>query len=486
MKLFSGLVAALVACGATLFLIGEEWQAFIASAPNTVIPIGIPSYTQGDPITVGATPFAVAVSPDGTMALVTDYTSNDITVLDLTTSPVSTYTVMIDNADATFEVAITPDGKKALVDCALTAGGYGVAVLDLTTSPITMEPSIVQVASAAVISITPDGTRALVAPLALAVGTSMTVLDLTTTPISIATNLVLGSYEGGIAITPDGTKALAISSLLNGVTVLDLTTPVTPTQLYTIPVGRAPFDVAITPDGKRALVTCTGGGAMSAPSGITVLDLTTTPFSVLTDLVPLTAPFFVAITPDGKTGVVTTQTAVLFDAQRKPANGGGSVVVYDLTTTPISVITTLSFETSLLGLAITPDQAPTARFRMRRDGKKIVFNAGSSTSSVGSIAKYHWKFGDGHRKTTTSPVVAHRYHSLYHDHSKKTRTATLTVTNTAGTSTKVTFTGRTVSNHGGSSAIRKHHLITHSRGCFPRVVAKKKIPSPRDLLMAVQ
>ena len=435
MKLFSGLVATLVACSATVIGMGEEWQTFVTSQSGTIVPIGIPSYTQGDPIIVGSLPVKVAITPDRTKALVTDAYSNEISVLDLTTSPISTSTVSIPGVISTFGIAVTPNGNKALVACDLGSEVHSVAFLDLTTNPITVDPSSIIVPISGTIAITPDGKHALIGGLNSSAPV-LTVLDLTTTPFSVSTNLVIGFFSGGIAITPDGKRALAISSLL---------------------------------------------------SAVTVLDLTTTPISVETSLIPLTLPACVAIAPDGKTAAVTVRANVGNAGGGVSANGGGGVVFFDLTTTPISVIDTPSFAVlSPIGLAITPDQAPTAHFFVKRDEKKVTFNARSSTSPVGSVEKYHWKFGDGHKKTTTSPVVTHKYHSLYHKHSKRPIAATLTVTNTAGTSTRVVFTGQTVSRNGGPSAVCKHPVTMHSRGPDPRTIVKDKSLSLSALLMAAQ
>ena len=496
MNVFSGLVAILVACGTAL--LGTEWQALVGTSYSPygeVIPIGIPSYTEGTPVSVLAEPISIAITPDGTKALVANYyqdnSSGNISVLDLTVSPMSVTEVPITEASNVMSVAITPDGKRALFGfISASSSTPSVGSLDLTTNPISVSTSAVLVPSAGSIAITPDGKEALVGSMPLDRGTStpvMTVLDLTTTPISIVTNFVTGLFDGGIAITPDGTKALAVTTETSTVTVLDLTAKPYPVQLRTIGVGISPLDVAITPDGKKALVTCRGGGLLPTP-GITVLDLTKTPICVQTLLVSTTyTPSFLAITPDSSKAVVSTGGVGLVSGlEGLPANGGGMVAVFDLTTVPISQIETPSFYIyAPLAVAITPDEAPTARFKMKRHGKKVTFNAGSSSSPVGTIQKYHWNFGDGHKKTTDSSFVKHTYRSLYRKHSRKPMVAKLTVTNTAGTSTHITFTGRTVSNHGGSSAVCKHHVVRHSRGIRLQAVKRSPLSLPA-LLTAAQ
>jgi YVTN family beta-propeller protein len=472
MKYFSGLVAILATCYSAL-LGTTGWEAFVTSVPFTipgaVIPIDLSSYTQGDFVGVAAVPTSIAITPDARRALVTNEYSNEVSVLDLTTSPVTVSTVTIE-AGQPVNVAITPDGTKAVVMCMASVATpltpYVPVALDLTTNPITVTPSTVVVGGSS-LAITPDGRRALVGG-SNRDASGISILNITTTPISLETTFTIGLTDGGIAVTPDGKRALAISSDLNSVTVIDLTMTPHPDQVHTITLGQLPTNVAITPDGTRALVTC--GGSSSALPGITVLDLTTTPISVEAPFISLDViPRAIAITPDGKRAVVTTSTV-----------GGGqlylpappvitsSILIFDLTTSPISEISTPSFDMQdLTDVAISPDQAPTARFTFKRDGRKVTFDASSSTSPIGTIATYSWRFGDGHRATTTSPTITHKYHNLpkekSHKHDDKPIVVTLTVTNTAGTSTEITFTGRTVSNNGGSSAVRRHSLVASPR-----------------------
>lgn len=478
MKHFLGLVTTLAACSAVLFGTGADWQAFVTSVPDSVpgavVPIDLSSYLQGDFVGVDYDPTSIAITPDGKRALVTIYDSLEVAVLDLSASPITTSTVSMASVGAPINIAITPDGTRAVVVCVPASSKASVidslsivAVLDLTTNPVTLEPSVVEVDGGIFVAITPDGKRAIVVPGDQSQSTVLTVLDLTTTPISIETNMVTGIFFGGIAITPNGKRALGVVGPLNAVTVLNLTKKPNPEQVHTITVSLSPINVAITPNGKRALVICgtSSSGALpaliaSVQPGITVLNLTTTPISVENLLIPLSiAPTAIAITPDGKRAVVTgiaPQRAGEQGAAPRRSQGP-TVVVFDLTTSPISQITTPPMVIPApTDVAISPDQAPTARFTMKRDGKKVTFDASSSTSPVGAIARYTWKFGDGHKAKTRSPIITHKYHNL---DGKKPIIVKLTVTNTAGTSTKITFTGRTVYNHGGPSAVCRQPLI---------------------------
>ena len=99
------------------------------------------------------------------------------------------------------------------------------------------------------------------------------------------------------------------------------------------------------------------------------------------------------------------------------------------------------------------------------------FDATSSTTPTGSIASYRWDFGDGVVQTVQSPTVTHTYSSA------GPKMVTLTVTNTGGTSTEVTFTGQTVSNNGGPSAVTQQNVDISIVMAPPRFLWEAKDPS---------
>jgi PKD repeat protein len=66
--------------------------------------------------------------------------------------------------------------------------------------------------------------------------------------------------------------------------------------------------------------------------------------------------------------------------------------------------------------------------------------------AVGTITSYAWDFGDGDIDIATTPTATHTYST------GGAYTATLTVTDSAGTSMTQIFTGNTVSRNGGTRA----------------------------------
>lgn len=82
-------------------------------------------------------------------------------------------------------------------------------------------------------------------------------------------------------------------------------------------------------------------------------------------------------------------------------------------------------------VAITPDQAPLAKFKphIAQAGQPSFFDATESTTPSGTIILYSWNFGDSQEQETSEPTVSHIY-----DVPGK-YSVQLTVTNSAGTST---------------------------------------------------
>ena len=394
---------------------GATWRALIcAPKDGEVIPLAVPSDTLENPVTSDS-PIAVAITPDGTKALVTNGGTNTVGVLDLTQPIIGPgYTVPVGHEPE--GIAITPDGNLALVT---NRGDATVSVLELNPTVHVIDTVSVEDGPRGV-AITPDGTKALVANFG---DGTISVLTLKPTVQSLYAVARFTSPQS-IAITPDGTKALVVDSSSSSVTVLDLTQSIIGSR-YTVSVGSSgsPSDVAITPDGRLALVT------IQNLNSVAVLDLTQSPIVLGYSVAAVLDPVRIAITPDGARAYVV--------------GSAGPIVAVDLSPTPVQVVDTISFQTALLGIAITPDQAPTSLFTMAINGLTVLFDGSGSSSPVGSVKEYIWDFGDGSSLvTTTTATVSHTYAK------SAAYTVALTVVNDAGTSLDITFTGQTVSNHG--------------------------------------
>jgi hypothetical protein len=184
--------------------------------------------------------------------------------------------------------------------------------------------------------------------------------------------------------------------------------------------------VAITPDGATAYVTDSGSDTVTP---VTVASgLAGTPIAVGAD------PLGVTMDPNGATAYVT---------------GAGSNSV-----TPVTVATgtagpAIAVGSRPTGVAVTPDQAPTAAFTVApaAAGSPTRFDGSASGAVQGRILNYAWAFGDGTTSETNGTALTTHTYAM-----SGPITATLTVTDTSGTSTSRTYTGGTVADNGASSA----------------------------------
>lgn len=271
---------------------------------KTVVPVTLTGFTGGNQvggaIRTGGYPDAVAVAPDGSTAYVTNYTSNSVTPIDLSTdTPGKPIPVGVGPAG----IAIAPDGKMAYV----TDDGSSASLGD-TVTPINLETGkpgapITVGGGPQGIAITPDGSTAYVADAGAivagqrgAIGRTVTVIDLKTgrtlTPITV------GNGPTGVAISPDGSRVfvtnldsesvssistasktasppvgvegapIAVAIAAGAAWVVDDPSNsyagdnVTPISLATgragtpIGVGKGAQDIAVAPGGKTAWVTC--------------------------------------------------------------------------------------------------------------------------------------------------------------------------------------------------------------------------------------
>jgi YVTN family beta-propeller protein len=401
------------------------------------------------------------------MAYVATTDESTVTPIDTTTSMAGT-PISVPGSD-TFGVAITPDGK-ALYVSAGEAGSF-VTPVDLATNTAGSQITVSSHAASGpgAIAITPDGKTAYV----VNEGAS------TVTPINTATNVAgaeipVGASPEGIAITPDGKTAYVTSVGSHSVTPIDLATNAAVTP---IPVGSDTASIAITPDGKTAYVTTTG-------TSVVPIDVATNTAGTAISIGGFASSdrFAIAISPDGKTayvngpgGVVPIDTATnTAETAITVANGGAGIaispdgktvyvtgqngsggLVTPIATANNTVGTPIMVGFSPSGVAFTPDQGPTAAFSKTAApaGQASSFNASASSASNGTVASYHWDFGDGTTQTTTTPTTTHTYAAA------NTYTVTLTVTDSAGCSNNIVFTGQTASCN-ASPAAQVTHQVT--------------------------
>ncbi len=333
-------------------------------------------------------------------------------------------------------VAISPDGSMAYV----SDPGAGVVwpVSGLGGNSPTVGQAVSVGSNPEGVAFSPDGKTVYVA------NNGAGIVSGSVTPITVASNLAQAAiirvgHPFGIAITPDGASAYVTDSVGNQVYPIAIKSGNTVSS--PIAVGSDPRGIAISPDGARAYVADYNAGAGNQVTPITGLGGSPSAGTPIT-LEQGAAPVDLALAPDGRTAYVSD------------AGPNDVTPVTGLPASPSAGAPIQLLGIDARGIAITPDQAPSASFTVTgaSTGRPTNFDGSASSSPIGTIASYTWNFGDGSQSvTTTSATTSHVY-------SAGSYTARLTVTNSAGTSTMQAFTGQTVSRDGGPSATTTHSV----------------------------
>jgi DNA-binding beta-propeller fold protein YncE len=213
-------------------------------------------------------------------------------------------------------LAITPKGDLALVANSVNGvqkdGKWDVAsddrvfVVDLKANP----PAIVATLHAGKrpsgMAISANGKMALVANRD---DGTITVLSIDGKDVKVTDTVTVGAAGdsvSAVAITPDGKSALAVKSNIDKVAVLAIDNgKVSYDKKNDLPANNFPYNVAITPNGKIALIANTGGGGSSDGSAdtVSVVDLEAKPFRIIDHVTVGDSPEGLAISPKGNLAV---------------------------------------------------------------------------------------------------------------------------------------------------------------------------------------
>jgi hyaluronoglucosaminidase len=215
-------------------------MALVANVDDdTVTPVDLATLRAGRPIPVGSRPDALAIGgPGGRTALVADLEGNTVTPVDLTTMTPGAPIAVGTEPDA---VAVTPDGTTALV---ANLGSGTVTPISLATLrpglPVAVGPGPTALA---VTATGPGG-----APTAwVAAGDDLVPLKLSNLslalPLSAGAPVPVGHLAEALAIAADGTTAWVAGQDAT-LTPVDLTTGV---KGHSIAVGGRPAAVVIPP-----------------------------------------------------------------------------------------------------------------------------------------------------------------------------------------------------------------------------------------------
>jgi DNA-binding beta-propeller fold protein YncE len=277
---------------------------------------------------------------------------------------ISLATLMSAAGGASAQLALSAnDGKAVLVDGVNTVpaspAADSVTVIDLNSTPpkvvgeVAVPTSVVGPPSS--VAIARDESFALVTgaskidpadPKKIVPDDKLTVIDLKASPPKVAAQLQAGKSAAGVSINRAGTLALVANRSEGTVSVFSIAGNVL-TPVGKIDLGNdksGPSHVAITPDGKTALVTRDGDHKISVLS----IDGTKVEYTKR-DLSAGLRPYGLDIHPNGKVAVVANI-----------GTGGGdadTASLIDIEAKPPRVVHTVTVGQTPEGIALSPDGA---------------------------------------------------------------------------------------------------------------------------------
>jgi DNA-binding beta-propeller fold protein YncE len=279
------------------------------------------------------------VNSEGRSVVVENAPPDTITVIDLGLSPPRVIAEIQAPASVVgppTSVAVAPDESYALVTSAYKIDPADpkkvvhddrLTVIDLKSSPPAVRATLQAGMGASGVSINRAGTLALVANRAEGTVSVFTIADRTLTP---AGKVQLGDAKSGpshVALTPDGRTALVTRDGDHRISVLSVDgAKVEDTKRYMV-AGIRPFSIAVSPRGDLAVVTNQGGG-QGDTDVISVIDLKQSPPRIVDNINAGQAPEAASFSRDGSYVAVTVQNGSARAKNQQGYNSHGLLKVF--------------------------------------------------------------------------------------------------------------------------------------------------------------
>jgi DNA-binding beta-propeller fold protein YncE len=238
-------------------------------------------------------------------------------------------------------LAITPKGDLALVANSVngvekdgkweTVSDDRLFVIDLKANPPAVIDTLHLGKRPSGMAINKSGTGALVANRD---DGTVSVLTINGSEVKVIDTVSVGAAGDGVAavaVTPDGKTALAVKSNVDKVAVLAIDgTKVTYDKKNDLPANNFPYNVAVAPNGKLALIANTGAGGSSDGNmdTISVVDLEAKPIHVIDHIATGDSPEGLVISPKGNLAVTIEARGSNRSKDTWYYHAGGAVSVF--------------------------------------------------------------------------------------------------------------------------------------------------------------
>jgi len=267
-----------------------------------------------------------AVLIDGVNSVPANPPADSVTVIDLNATPPKVIAEVQAPASVVgppSSVAIARDESFALVtgaakidpaDPKKTVPDDKLSVIDLKASPPKISAQLQAGKGAAGVSINRAGTLALVANRSEGTVSVFSIAGNTLTPVG---KINLGDDKSGpshVAITPDGKTALVTRDGDNKISVLSIDGTKVEYTKRDMSAGLRPYGLGIHPNGKVAVVANIGPGSGDADT-ISLIDLEAKPARVVHTVTVGQTPEGIALSPDGAFAAVS-----VMNGSNKPKN----------------------------------------------------------------------------------------------------------------------------------------------------------------------
>ncbi len=454
-----------LALGSALFFPGDASasRVYVSNAgSNTISAFSIGAGGALSPIAcsepnckTGTRPDGVAVSPNGQLLYVADGSSNTVSGFSIgpggALTPIACSEPNCKTGTRPFGLAVSPNGQflytSNLESNTISAFsiGPGGALTTITCS----EPNCKTGTRPVGVAVSPNGrflyssnlSSSTISAFSIGSGGGLT-------PITCSEpNCNTGSGPEGMAVSPNGQFLYVANDGAQTVSVFSIgaggaLTPIS-CSASSCETGLQPSGVAVSPNGQFLFTSNYVSETVSA-------------FSIGSD--GLLSPIAcsepncktgskpeggVAVSPNGQFLYVSNRESNTISAFS--IGSGGALSPIACSEPNCKTGTGPSFQS----LVMSPDQAPTAAFTdtPASAGSVSGFDGSASTASPEqSVSRYDWSFGDGTTAQNAGPTPSHTYSAL------GTYTVSLTVTDNAGCSTQLIFTGQTVSCNGSTVA----------------------------------
>lgn len=266
-------------------------------------------------------------------------------------------------------VAITPDGKLAIVSApSRWDDAAGKEVLDTFLQVVDLEASQPRVVDKVElgahpngIGISPDGKLLLAAGL----DGRLHVLTIAGKTVALAGDIKLSDRRlGSVTFTHDGKAALVGLRDDGGIAVMNVDGPSVSDSKERVSTGIAPYTIDVASDGHWAVVSNVGVMGLPAfPSAsnagdadsVTLIDVSHRPFRAVQFLTVPATPEGVAISPDGRWIVVQAMNGSGLTAQNPGRNKFGRVLLFRTDAGKASMVSDLPGGEAAQGIVFAKD-----------------------------------------------------------------------------------------------------------------------------------